>query len=446
VTNLILILGIAVILLSASISQSAFADGTIDQNNLGKQLDGLASLSPVPPELRFAQIFTPIAESLDAVEIEIQAPSLTGTKQEITVKVHQGNSFGVPFVSSVGFANLPEVCHPSCVIHIDLPAPILLKPGLPHILEIILKNTGMKWFFADANDPYPGGDVITKQLVSPFNSVVTPTVDLIFATLQDLSVTEIIVVVTDVIGVLDTATIFVQCEVDTAPFEIDHYLGYAAKTAKKTPKFDKVTVELSDQFGSGIFEVEKTTRLYNPVQKTKDGCEFPINDKVTHLKAYKIKEAQNNVLVKNQFGELIVTTSKAELLLVPTAKSHDVPNVPELASTPVDHYKCYKVKIDKNAPLQFEPLQVTLFDPNFNADKKVFDVIKPKWLCNPVDKNGEGIMNPADHLMCYSVEPAEGFMKNKKRSVFTHNQFGPEQLDVKKEKELCVPSEKTLLE
>jgi len=275
----------------------------------------------------------------------------------------------------------------------------------------------MGWFLADVqSDPYPGGDLII--LGDPQAGF-----DLIFATLCLQS-----------------------CEVNTAPFEIDHYLGYNAKTTKKTPKFDKVTVELSDQFGSGIFAVEKTKRLYNPVQKTtQDGCEFLIKDKVTHLKAYKIKEAQNNVLVKNQFGELIVTTSKAELLLVPTAKSHDNPDVSELASTLVDHYKCYKVKIDKNAPLQFEPLQVTLFDPNFNAEK-VFDVIKPKMLCNPVDKNGEEIMNPTNHLMCYDVEPADGFKKNKKRSVFTNNQFGPEQLDVKKEKELCVPSEKTLLE
>jgi len=444
VTNLILILGIAVILLSASISQSAFADGTIDQNNLGKPRAGAFPLpSPiVDGSPRISQSFTPTVQRLDAVEIEIKSPSslngptLSGP-QLITVNIL--DPFGEP-TSRLGTAILPPSgqCSTSCVIHIDLDAPITLVPGEPHILEIIPGNIGMGWFQANVPDPYLRGDLII--LGKPQSS------DLIFATLQDLSVTEIIVVVTDAIGVSGTATIFVQCEVDTAPFEIDHYLGYAAKTAKKTPKFDKVTVELSDQFGSGIFEVEKTTRLYNPVQKTKDGCEFPINDKVTHLKAYKIKEAQNNVLVKNQFGELIVTTSKAELLLVPTAKSHNDPNVPELASTRVDHYKCYKVKIDKNAPLQFEPLQVTLFDPNFNADKKVFDVIKPKMLCNPVDKNGEEIMNPTNHLMCYDVEPAEGFKKNKKRSVFTNNQFGPEQLDVKKEKELCVPSEKTLLE
>jgi len=220
----------------------------------------------------------------------------------------------------------------------------------------------------------------------------------------------------------------------------DHYLGYEAKETKDSPDFIERLVRLDDQFVSGTFNVEKTKMLFNPVDKNGEG----ISDEFTHLKAYKIQEGQNNILVENQFGELIVDTTKAELLLVPTAKSLTDPDLPALDSTLVDHYKCYKVKIDKNAPLQFEPQQVTLFDPNFNA-KKLFDVKKPKMLCNPVDKDGEGIINPENHLMCYDVKPADGFEKNKKVSVFTNNQFGNEQLDVKKEKQLCVPSTKTLL-
>jgi len=229
----------------------------------------------------------------------------------------------------------------------------------------------------------------------------------------------------------------------------DHYLGYEAKESKDSPDFIQRLVDLVDQFGSGTFNIEKTKMLFNPVEKTvvsADGTSVTIliKDEDTHLKAYQIKDSQNNILVENQFGELIVNTTKAELLLVPTAKSLDDPDVSELDSTDVDHYKCYRVEIDKNAPLQFVPLQVTLFDPNFNAEK-LFDVIKPKMLCNPVDKDGEGIKNPENHLMCYAVEPAEGFVKNKKVSVFTNNQFGSEQLDVTKEKELCVPSEKSIL-
>ena len=219
---------------------------------------------------------------------------------------------------------------------------------------------------------------------------------------------------------------------------IDHYLGYKAKETKDSPEFMERLVHLADQFGTGTFNVEKPEMLFNPVDKNGEG----ISDEFTHLKAYKIKEGQNNIVVENQFGRLVVDTTKAELLLVPTAKSHDGPTEP-LERTNVDHYKCYKVKIDKDAPIQFVPLQVTLFDPNFGVEK-LFDVKKPKMLCNPVDKNGEGIMDEETHLMCYDVKPAKGEPKHKKISVFTNNQFGPEQLDVKEEKQLCVPSTKTL--
>ena len=60
-------------------------------------------------------------------------------------------------------------------------------------------------------------------------------------------------------------------------------------------------------------------------------------------------------------------------------------------------------------------------------------------LCNPVDKNGEGINDPDNHLMCYEIKD-----KFKQKNIHTHDQFGPETLDTKKIKELCVPSEKSL--
>ena len=69
---------------------------------------------------------------------------------------------------------------------------------------------------------------------------------------------------------------------------------------------------------------------------------------------------------------------------------------------------------------------------------------KPKHLCTPVDKDGEGIIDPVNHLMCYDLKKIKDEPKFKKTNVFTNNQFGPEQLDVKKEKLLCLPSIKTL--
>jgi hypothetical protein len=41
------------------------------------------------------------------------------------------------------------------------------------------------------------------------------------------------------------------------------------------------------------------------------------------------------------------------------------------------------------------------------------------------------------------VKPVKGQPEHEKREgIFTNNQFGPLQMDTKKEKELCVPSEK----
>jgi len=54
------------------------------------------------------------------------------------------------------------------------------------------------------------------------------------------------------------------------------------------------------------------------------------------------------------------------------------------------------------------------------------------------------IQNPENHLMCYDIKKVKDELKFEKRNVFTNNQFGPEQLDVKKEKQLCVPSMKIL--
>jgi len=221
----------------------------------------------------------------------------------------------------------------------------------------------------------------------------------------------------------------------------DHYLGYKVKETKHTEKFQKLTVTLSDQFEMGkIYTVEKPQRLFNPVDKNQEG----IIDEITHLLGYKIKapkgekfEKVTNVHVTNQFGELIIDVKKPKLLLVPSSK--DLTETPDkLDSITVNHYKCYDVKKTKDTP-KFKKQQVTLSDLNF-GETKVFEVKKPKHLCTPVDKDGEGIIDKESHLMCYDLKKIKDEPKFKKRNVFTNNQFEPEDLEVKKEHQLCVPS------
>lgn len=99
------------------------------------------------------------------------------------------------------------------------------------------------------------------------------------------------------------------------------------------------------------------------------------------------------------------------------------------AHTALDHFKCYEAK--GNPPNVAVDLQ-----DQFGAESGIL-VEKPEFFCNPVDKNGEGIRNPAAHLTCYKIK-ANG----EERNVVTTNQFGEQTLEVEKSELLCVPSEK----
>ncbi|MBW2579863.1 MAG: proprotein convertase P-domain-containing protein [Deltaproteobacteria bacterium] len=210
----------------------------------------------------------------------------------------------------------------------------------------------------------------------------------------------------------------------------DHYLTYKIKAE---PKFDKVDVVLTDQFQSGTFTVEKRETLLTPVDKNGEG----ISDSETHLLGYKIKgpkfDTVPKVLVENQFGLLVVDVEKPEDLLVPASKSLTDPGIsaPNNDLHIVNHFLCYKVKLSEGKP-EFQPiLGVSLVD---QFEDKLYDIVKPKRLCTPVDKNGEGIKTfdtPDDHLLCYEAKQAQ---------FFVNDQFGPGQVDGKTKRELCVPS------
>jgi hypothetical protein len=137
------------------------------------------------------------------------------------------------------------------------------------------------------------------------------------------------------------------------------------------------------------------------------------------------------VVVENQFGSLTVDLTRPDRLFVPSAKSLTAtPPLP--ASFLVDHFKCYRVRGARfrrsgvSVETQFGPMTV--------------DVKRPLRLCAPVDKNGEGVNDPANHLMCYQVRKGTRGPKQ----VFVTNQFGADSYPVLGPRELCVPSRKTL--
>jgi len=102
----------------------------------------------------------------------------------------------------------------------------------------------------------------------------------------------------------------------------------------------------------------------------------------------------------------------------------------------LDHFKCYKAT--REIP-RFEELDVNLSD---QFENKNTTVKNPVLVCNPVDKDGEGIINSNDHLVCYNIRDVRGQPKFEKREVLTSNQFGDLSLQVGGPDILCVPSEK----
>jgi hypothetical protein len=68
-------------------------------------------------------------------------------------------------------------------------------------------------------------------------------------------------------------------------------------------------------------------------------------------------------------------------------------------------------------------------------------------LCNPVDKDGEGIINSGAHLTCYRIRKVGGDDDDDNdRDVSVENQFGPQLLEVESRRHLCVPSSKNDVE
>jgi hypothetical protein len=102
------------------------------------------------------------------------------------------------------------------------------------------------------------------------------------------------------------------------------------------------------------------------------------------------------------------------------------------------------VKIASGTP-KMVPQTVTVAD-QFRPTAGTFTLKKPRLLCNPVDKNGEGIKNADAHLVCYQAKRASGVPKHARLSgVQTNNQFGVEVQGTIKERTLCIPSTKVVI-
>jgi hypothetical protein len=121
----------------------------------------------------------------------------------------------------------------------------------------------------------------------------------------------------------------------------------------------------------------------------------------------------------------------AGITAVPAIHWINRPTFQQVVQLPnVDHFKCYRAKSRSG----FTQRLVTLTDA---AGTRTATVLRPDALCNPVDKNGEGIGDETAHLECYRLKHP----RVPTGLVTATNQFGSTTFSAGKPRTLCVPSE-----
>jgi hypothetical protein len=101
----------------------------------------------------------------------------------------------------------------------------------------------------------------------------------------------------------------------------------------------------------------------------------------------------------------------------------------------IDHFLCYKARRARGEE-RFGKREVEL--SNQFQERRV-QISKAEQYCNAVDKNGEGILNPAAHLTCYKVTRPVSVVRPR---VNSSDQFGDLDLSVQRRRtQLCVPSQ-----
>lgn len=229
-------------------------------------------------------------------------------------------------------------------------------------------------------------------------------------------------------------------EPDTAffgggPTTADPFMCYRGTRTVGTGRFSSRGIDLSDGISTETLSLTKTRGLCAPADKNGEG----VVDDCTHLKSYRLKggaPAGVAVTVEDSFGTSTLDLLRPDRLLVPAAK--EIGMSAEPVGDSVDHFKCYKVRRSHGSPAWPSGVMATVGD---QFQTRVYDLLRPRRLCVPVDKNGEGIIDATDHLLCYGARPADGARFQPIRGqIHTQDQFGAEALNISREDEFCVPA------
>ena len=209
-----------------------------------------------------------------------------------------------------------------------------------------------------------------------------------------------------------------------------HYQCYELHQGPAAP----TAATLNDLFGDSNVDIRRAKRICNPASKNDEdpGAVSAID----HLKGYEISQSNGFTPIKalqvsNQFGTASFNLARPDYIMIPTSKSL-TPNAPPIDPT-INHFKCYAI-----AHARFRASNIKVDDQfgTLNVDIK-----RPVRFCAAADKNDEGIIDPASHLLCYQVRPVTGSPRFKGPGVvYTNNQLGDAANRVFGPRELCVPT------
>jgi hypothetical protein len=143
----------------------------------------------------------------------------------------------------------------------------------------------------------------------------------------------------------------------------------------------------------------------------------------------------DDVSITDRFGTITLRRiTSADRILVPSGKA-----LGGAAPAPpggLDHYRCYRAFYS-----DFPGESVTVTDQFETA--RVYELTRPSHFCAPVNKNGEGILQPGAFLSCYKARVPAGQppVTKVRGQIHVNNQFGTDQqIDLLREQEVCVPA------
>jgi hypothetical protein len=213
------------------------------------------------------------------------------------------------------------------------------------------------------------------------------------------------------------------------PGTLDHFLCYDLHGRRLNEP-----VSLVDTFGSSTAVARNAKRLCAPADKNGEDPNAPSDP--DHLTGYSLHrngrfDTVRNQMVANQFhaAGARVDLLRPDLLMVPTGKSL-TPPPPSSYVPAIDHFQCYRVR---GAAFRFKPVTATDQFGGITVDVK-----RARSLCVPVDKDGEGILDGSQVLMCYTARSRSG--PPIREPIYTTNQFESATDFVFGLREICVPS------